>query len=187
MNTSTSLPALHDPKTRTRVYSTSNLDSGTSTPPPHRPGSLSHSTSSPQLARYGGNKGTYDSPNSASKANGSGAGGKNYHPYLIQSTSSSLLTRSNSSPAQPIHALGGHRTSRSLSSFEYVGGLSGDESDKNGSMGSPSPLTGVAGRGKGMVRSGRSGTLPSFLEEGKEKSPVRGYELPVSDEYSSSK
>ncbi|WVR03494.1 hypothetical protein IAU60_000485 [Kwoniella sp. DSM 27419] len=94
---------------------------------------------------------------------------KSYHPYAIQTTASANLTRSNSSPAQPISVSGGHRPSRSMSSLNHIldstdelgsevlflgrAKLSKDTEDtRRRSMDSPS-RPGVK----------RSGTLPDFL------------------------
>ncbi len=44
----------------------------------------------------------------------------NYHPYRIRTSSSGVLTRSNSSPAQPLSSFTGHRSSRSMSNLREV-------------------------------------------------------------------
>ncbi|WRT63702.1 uncharacterized protein IL334_000625 [Kwoniella shivajii] len=100
---------------------------------------------------------------------------KNYHPYLIQSTSSSLLTRSNSSPAPPASP-SGHRSSRSMSSLNHI--LEGNQlqnqkekekEDRRRSMESPIAHRNGHGNGNGngnaFIRPSvkRSGTLPEFL------------------------
>ena len=107
------------------------------TPPP-----LPHSTSSPVLT---------SSPNTRSPAQST----KNYHPYRIQTTSSSLLTRSNSSPTQPISQLGHHRPSRSMSSLSQAVGSEQEmqESPKT------KPIIQDSSPRPGMRR---SGTLPAF-------------------------
>nr|XP_019048904.1 hypothetical protein I302_02683 [Kwoniella bestiolae CBS 10118]OCF27834.1 hypothetical protein I302_02683 [Kwoniella bestiolae CBS 10118] len=100
---------------------------------------------------------------------------KNYHPYLIHSSASSLLTRTNSSPAQPPSSPSHHRSSRSMSSLNYI--LEGAEKDKEKedrrkSMESP----------RTKVRPGvrRSGTLPEFLNNGgQKKMESREIDLPM--------
>lgn len=169
MNTSVSSPALGPSgKGRIPTWSPSTPPAAQS-PLPHSTShpTLSHSTSSPNIH-------SPSTPNKQSSAS------KNYHPYLIQSTSSSLLTRSNSSPSQPLHALGRHKPSRSMSSLsQYEGTESENEQkDRRKSMEVDSPSVGVAGR-RGMTRSGRSGTLPSFLEEGKSGKEEKELLLPV--------
>ncbi|KAK4683726.1 hypothetical protein P7C73_g6502, partial [Tremellales sp. Uapishka_1] len=90
---------------------------------------------------------------------------QNFHPYLIQTTSSSLLTRSNSSPSQPPANLSRHRPSRSMSS------LAGVEERRAGEA-EAEPR--VPQGGGGMKR---SGTLPDFLKEkGKEEKEL---DLPI--------
>jgi hypothetical protein len=68
---------------------------------PTRP-ALPHSVTSPTLSPHS----TAQSPN--------------YHPYRIRTSSSGVLTRSNSSPAQPLSSLAGHRPSRSMSNLREV-------------------------------------------------------------------
>ncbi|OCF73500.1 hypothetical protein I204_05341 [Kwoniella mangroviensis CBS 8886] len=85
---------------------------------------------------------------------------KNYHPYLIHSSASSLLTRTNSSPAQPPSSPSHHRSSRSMSSLNYILDNPNDpKEDRRKSMESPSSQ---------RIRPGvkRSGTLPEFLNRG---------------------
>lgn len=68
---------------------------------PTRP-ALPHSVTSPTLSPHS----TAQSPN--------------YHPYRIRTSSSGVLTRSNSSPAQPLSSLAGHRPSRSMSNLREI-------------------------------------------------------------------
>jgi hypothetical protein len=44
----------------------------------------------------------------------------NYHPYRSRTSSSGVLSRSNSSPAQPLASLAGHRPSRSMNNLRSV-------------------------------------------------------------------
>ena len=55
-----------------------------------------------------------DPPTLAAKAS------TNFHPYLIQTTASSLLTRSNTSPAPPPGVTPTHRHTRSMGSLAHV-------------------------------------------------------------------
>lgn len=111
----------------------------------------------------------------------------NYHPYLIQTTSSSLLTRSNSSPAQPIAELR-HKPSKSLSSIAASasegeldkvldgrsGGLSKEEKERRRrSMESPLNRPGMR----------RSGTLPMFPRMEEVLTPTKGMDLPVCSDF----
>lgn len=112
----------------------------------------------------------------------------NYHPYLIQTTSSSLLTRSNSSPSRPITDLR-HKPSRSMSSLAASasegeldkvavgsgGGLSREERERRRKS-MESPLTRPGMR--------RSGTLPVFPRMEEVLTPTKGMDLPVSDYHS---
>ena len=179
INTSASLPVLHEDRNpRGRVWSTSSV----ATPPSKQP-TLTHSTSTPSLSHKVTSNSPYNSPSTPSSNSKSS---KNYHPYLIQSTSSSLLTRSNSSPAQP--QVVGHRSSRSFSSYEYIGvGFesenSASEYDRRKSLDGCASPTPLVNRGKGMVRSGRSGTLPSFLDTKKDETVQKTTDLPVSTEF----
>nr|XP_031863581.1 uncharacterized protein CI109_000833 [Kwoniella shandongensis]KAA5530653.1 hypothetical protein CI109_000833 [Kwoniella shandongensis] len=115
----------------------------------------------------------------------------NYHPYLIHTTSSSILTRSNSSPAQPLSAInGGHRSSRSMSSLNYVlegGSGGGGPSNQTGGKSEEQKLREKEDRRRSMdspsrIRPGvkRSGTLPDFLvrEKGRDKGK-KELELPL--------
>ncbi len=187
MNTSTSLPILAESIAQPRERISSSTSSATTTPRPSpRPPTLSHSTSTPQLPTSTStpNLSTPGPPQTPNKTPKSTS--KNYHPYLIHSTSSSLLTRSNSSPAQPIHTLTHHRGSHSLSSipqFEGIGGYSTDE-DRKSVDGVSSPNPGYSGRR--IVRSGKSGMLPGFLDDkdgggGSPKPQQKVIDLPVSN------
>lgn len=113
---------------------------------------------------------------------------KNYHPYLIQTTSSSLLTRSNSSPSQPVAELR-HKSSRSMSSLAASasegeldkvanggagGGLSREERERR-RRSMESPLTRPGMR--------RSGTLPVFPRVEEVMTPTKGMDLPVSQRH----
>ncbi|WWC99372.1 hypothetical protein V866_006273 [Kwoniella sp. B9012] len=119
----------------------------TSTSTSH-PTTLSKSTSNSSLTS------PTKTPNSSSK---------NYHPYLIHSSASSLLTRTNSSPAQPPSSPSHHRSSRSMSSLNYIldnpNAPKDQTEDRRKSMESPSSQ---------RIRPGvkRSGTLPEFLNRG---------------------
>lgn len=118
-----------------------------------------------------------------------------HHPYLIQTTASSLLTRTNSSPSQPVYEGGSrHRVSRSMSALSRPDllDLSGSEREEGTSMNagagaggsSSSRLEVDVGRGKvpvqpgrgGMTRSGTSPCIPTITthrrsgsETGKQK------------------
>ena len=165
MNISTSSPAL-----QSRHFESYAPSTPTASQPP-----LPHSTSSPSISASSSLP-RLASPNTSKS--------KNYHPYLIQSTASSLLSRSNSSPSQPHYGLSKHRPSRSMSSL--AGNTSGSEVDSpaNGDAGSAnsgdrrksleSPLA-----RRPMVRSSKSGTLPRFLEEKETESPRKHVQLPV--------
>ncbi|KAK8845474.1 hypothetical protein IAR55_006187 [Kwoniella newhampshirensis] len=109
----------------------------------------------------------------------------NYHPYLIHSTSSSILTRSNSSPVQPISSLGGHRSSRSMGSLNYVldgpgGGTKnrqGGKSDEQKEREKEERRRSLDSPSRPGVR--RSGTLPDFLLGTQGKKTVKEIELPL--------
>lgn len=105
---------------------------------------------------------------------------KNFHPYLIQTTASSLLTRTNSSPVQPIYEGGPkHRVSRSMSALNKVEGVPSDGSASDVGSDDRTP-----GKGSPEVRRGmrRSGTLPSFpsVENLQTKAKAKEVSLPVS-------
>lgn len=176
-STSTSTPSR--PSSRSTSTSNQDLPSGipqsTSMPlipitTPPRP--ALHSTPSTQHLR------SPQTPASTSK-------NQNFHPYLIQTTSSSLLSRTNSSPAQPLYEGGSrHRVSRSMSALnkpEGVRDTTGSEASASASA-SEDGLT--PGKSPKAVRVGmkRSGTLPSFpsTESLREKAKPREVELPVS-------
>lgn len=93
-----------------------------------------------------------------------------YHPYMIHSTSSSLLTRSNSSPTQPLESYTRHRPSRSMSSLSTQAlASSGEESEdrrRSLDLNKPSQLR-------------RSGTLPAFPPSPSDVKKI-GLALPVS-------
>ncbi|WVF66193.1 hypothetical protein IAT40_000933 [Kwoniella sp. CBS 6097] len=140
--------------------------SPTSTEPPissHQPhpnsssSQLPTSTSAPSLPRS--NSTTFVSPAKPSTP-------KSYHPYAIQSTASANLTRSNSSPAQPMGVSGGHRPSRSMSSLnqfldgDLKGKISADENEKDKEDRRKS-MDMFSSPSRPGVR--RSGTLPDFL------------------------
>lgn len=105
---------------------------------------------------------------------------KNFHPYLIQTSASSILSRTNSSPAQPIYEGGPrHRVSRSMSALNKVDVLhygAGSGSSDAGSEGR------TPGKGSPEVRKGmkRSGTLPSFPSVDDMKNKAKEPDLPVS-------
>ncbi|WVQ93817.1 hypothetical protein IAU59_000895 [Kwoniella sp. CBS 9459] len=123
----------------------------------HPAPSLPTSTSAPSLPRS--NSTSFVSPVKPSTP-------KSYHPYAIQSTASANLTRSNSSPAQPIGVSGGHRPSRSMSSLNHF--LDNDNREKDGST-VPDKEKEDRRRSMDMFSSPsrpgvrRSGTLPDFL------------------------
>jgi hypothetical protein len=108
----------------------------------------------------------------------------NYHPYLIQSTSSSLLSRTNSSPTQPISGYR-HKSNRSMSSLAgsasegdlekiasgHASTLSKEERERR-RRSMESPLTRPGMR--------RSGTLPVFPRMQEESTPSKDIDLPVS-------
>ncbi|OCF36131.1 hypothetical protein I316_02003 [Kwoniella heveanensis BCC8398] len=136
--------------------------------------SLPTSTSAPSLPRS--NSSTFVSPAKPSTP-------KSYHPYAIQSTASANLTRSNSSPAQPIGVSGGHRPSRSMSSLNQFlnqdlkekDGPTGTEKDKEDRRKSMDMFSSPSRPG---VR--RSGTLPDFLMGDKrDKVAEKDVDLPM--------
>lgn len=138
----------------------------TTTPP--RP---AHSTPSTQHLR------SPQTPASSSK-------NQNFHPYLIQTTSSSLLSRTNSSPAQPLYEGGSrHRVSRSMSALNKPESVRDTASEASASASEDGMTPGKSPQAK-IVRVGmkRSGTLPSFPStESLRKQPrPREVELPVS-------
>lgn len=192
MNTSTSLPALLSETTTASRYGSQERarvptcpSPGPSNPRP--PAVLSHSSSHPTLTYPVPSPSTKPIPPSATPPyttphKGSVAGSTNYHPYLIQSTSSSLLTRSNSSPSQPIHTLGKHKPSRSMSSLSYEGvpnETDGQAGNRRKSVDSPiEPVTPI----RGLGRSGKAGGLTKYLDQGGSpvSKSVKEVELPVS-------
>jgi hypothetical protein len=107
---------------------------------------------------------------------------QNFHPYLIQTTSSSLLSRTNSSPAQPLYEGGSrHRVSRSMSALNKPESVRDSASEASASE--DGMTSGKSPQAK-VVRVGmkRSGILPSFpsTENLKEKAMPGEVELPVS-------
>lgn len=165
----------------------SSLAGAPTTPTRPRPSASHSDTSTPTLTHSASNR-SFDSPTPKSPiVNHHPVIPKNYHPYQIQTTSSSLLTRSNSSPNQPVHSISGHRTSRSMSNLAHTASPGGpgasasesesEEQDRRKSMDSPRPAA-MAGE-KPMMR--RSGTLPSFPSLGEvKKEQKREADLPVS-------
>ncbi|WWC85964.1 uncharacterized protein L201_000834 [Kwoniella dendrophila CBS 6074] len=163
---SSALPSpIMSPESTTPSLSTMSSNMGmnnmTSTPKP-----LPKSTSQPTLTKSSSNSSLNGHMTSPTKTPSSSS--KNYHPYLIHSSASSLLTRTNSSPAQPPTSPSNHhRSSRSMSSLNYIlegGGHSEKEKeDRRKSMESQSPSSPNkhGNRRPPMVK--RSGTLPEFL------------------------
>ena len=121
---------------------------------PATPPTLPHSTSSPSLS----------SPKPPSVP-------KNYHPYAIQTTASSVLTRSNSSPSQPLSAYC-HKPSRSMSSLSHPGSPPIEEPeadsawrrDKRDRERTKSMDMSTPSRG-GLRRSDKMGSFPSLRDE----------------------
>jgi len=174
-STSTSTPSR--PSSRSTSSSSQDpplgLPQSTSMPiiPTSPPRPALHSTPSTQHLR------SPQTPASTSK-------NKNFHPYLIQTTSSSLLSRTNSSPAQPLYEGGSrHRVSRSMSALNKPDGMrdtyTGSEASASASEDGMTP-----GKSPKAVRVGmkRSGTLPSFpsTESLRDKARSKEEELPVS-------
>ncbi|ORY25188.1 hypothetical protein BCR39DRAFT_545010 [Naematelia encephala] len=106
---------------------------------------------------------------------------KNYHPYLIQSTSSSLLTRSNSSPAPPANYLGKHKSSRSMSSLAHKtqDQDGAQEEDRGGYTGTPTSRRSLDSPSRPMMLP-RSGTFPSLPIESSSRDKLGSVvELPL--------
>ncbi len=94
---SSPLPILPSTPTSPMIHHSSPSGDNQSSSSPYTPSkpSLPHSITSPTLS-------------------------PNYHPYRIRTSSSGVLTRSNSSPAQPLSSFTGHRPSRSMSNLREV-------------------------------------------------------------------
>ncbi|KAL7418877.1 hypothetical protein Q5752_006561 [Cryptotrichosporon argae] len=85
----------------------------------------------------------------------------NFHPYPIRTTASSLLTRSNSSPTQPLDGMYRHRPSRSMSSLSSVSA----SSVSSGEDGRGVDKDRDRRRSAGGERIKRSRPVPAFLAE----------------------
>lgn len=161
----------------------SSRSSSTSQDPPL---GLPQSTSMPLIPNTTPPRPTHSKPSTqhlrSPQTPASSSKNQNFHPYLIQTTSSSLLSRTNSSPAQPLYEGGSrHRVSRSMSALNKPESVRDSASEASASEDGMTPSKSPQAK---VMRVGmkRSGTLPSFpsTENLKEKARPKEVELPVS-------